>query len=199
MSTTRAELEERYLEAKSIYSEAYKVTGEQKYKYAAEQIQLKDAHLDTFYKHDSPGSVSDSAFKVIDGQVYTHFGMTDHIRAAIHNIPRGNEYQVLWLHIFEQDLPDIVLPLYEDGPLIRITDNGKFTRAKWTSFTRFRPKSGPLSTDYDIENMMKGEIGGTKYGPSLVSIESVIIRTLDPGAVTKPTPGSIFGPFCSAL
>lgn len=201
MSTTRAELEERYLEAKSRYSEAYKVTGEQKYKYAAEQIQLKDAHLDTFYTHESPGSVSDSLFKVIDGQVYTTFGMTDHIRAAIHNIPLGSEFQIAWLHIFEQDLPDIVLPLYEGGPLIRITDIGKFTRAKWTTVTRWRPKNrGHLHSDREIEEWMENSIGGNNTGASnsdhgynLVSIESFVFRTLDPGAVTKPTPGSIFG------
>lgn len=191
MSSTKDELFERYSEAVGRYSDAYKETGDPKYKYASEHIQLKDAHLDTFYKHDSPGSLADSVFKVIDGQVYTQFGMTDHISSKIHNIPRGSEYQVLWLHIFEQNMPDIT-PVTSDPD--SITDVGKFTRAKWTSFTRFRPAKGPLSTDGEIEEVVEYEIGGDhRYGHALASIESVIIRTLDPGDVAAPKPGSIFG------
>lgn len=196
MSSTKDELIKRYSEAVNIYSDAFDATGDPKYKYASEHIQLKDAHLDTFYTHDSPGSLADSVFKVIDGQVYTQFGTTDHIRSKIHDIPRGSEYQVSWLHLFEQNMPDITLPLTSDpdSPLITLTDIGKFTRAKWTSFTRRRPAKGPLSTDVEIEEVVEYEIGGDhRYGHALVSIESVIIRTLDPGGVAAPKPGSIFG------
>jgi len=195
MSSTRAELEARYAEAKNRYTEAYTETGDLKYKYASEHIQLRDDHLNTFYTHDSAGTLDNSLFKVIDGQVYTQFGMTDHIRSKIHDIPRGSEYQVSWLHIFEKDLPDIVLPLTADpdSPLIRITDVGKYTQARWTQMTRFRPARGPLSSDSEIEDVVEYEIGGDKYGRSLVSIDSVVIRTLDPGMSAKPTAGSIFG------
>ena len=184
MSSTKDELFERYSEAVDRYSDAYKETGDPKYQYAADNIELKDAHLDTFYTHDSPGSPADSMFKVIDGQVYTQFGMTDHISRKIHDIPRGSEFQISWLHIFERDMPDI----------------GKFTRAKWTSVTRWRPVVGHLSTDLEFEEWMENSIGGNNtgaansdHGYNLVSIESFVFRTLDPSTSAKPTAGRIFG------
>lgn len=184
MSSTKDELFERYSEAVGRYSDAYKETGDPKYQYAADNIELKDAHLDTFYTHDSPGSPADSMFKVIDGQVYTQFGMTDHISRKIHDIPRGSEFQISWLHIFERDMPDI----------------GKFTRAKWTSVTRWRPVVGHLSTDLEFEEWMENSIGGNNtgaansdHGYNLVSIESFVFRTLDPSTSAKPTAGRIFG------
>ena len=202
MSSTKDELIERYSEAVERYSDAYEETGDPKYKYASEHIQLKDEHLDTFYTHDSPGSPADSMFKVIDGQVYTQFGMTDHIRSKIHDIPRGSEFQISWLHIFELDMPNITLPLTSDpdSPLIRLTDIGKFTRAKWTSVTRWRPVVGHLSTDLEFEEWMENSIGGNNtgaansdHGYNLVSIESFVFRTLDPSTSAKPTAGRIFG------
>lgn len=192
MSSTKDELIERYKEAVERYSESYKATGDARFKYAADNIELKESHLNSFYVYNAASSLADSSFKVFDGQVYTEFGMTDHMRAQIHNIPRGSEYQVSWLHVYENDLPDVDIVDDDGKSLLRVT-HIKGVQARWASFTRFRPKSGPLSSDSDIEDALEGELGGSKYGRNLVSIDSLVFRTLNPDDSKLPPKENIFG------